>query len=103
MAYANTKMDKVNEASTSLVMLNSALIDVKAGAIMLEEIGETRVKEDTMNVAAHFRFIDLSVQGKLSVYFSDAVRLQIALPVFWIRWVFFRIPCYLSDVSKNIT
>lgn len=39
-------------------MLNSALIDVRAGAIIDDEIGETSVKEDTMKVAAHFRFID---------------------------------------------
>ena len=51
-------MDRVRDASTSLLILNSALIDVRAGAIMEDEIGETSVKEDTMKVAAHFRFID---------------------------------------------
>jgi hypothetical protein len=39
-------------------MLNSALMEVKAGEIMEEEMGDTRVKADTMNVAAHLRFID---------------------------------------------
>lgn len=51
-------MDSVSTDCTSLVMLNSALIDVRAGDIMDEDTGDSRVKDDTMNVAAHFRFID---------------------------------------------
>jgi len=39
-------------------MLNSLLIDERAGDIMEEDIGETSVKADTINVAAHLRFID---------------------------------------------
>jgi len=57
-AYANTKMDRVSCASTWLVIPNSALMDVRAGAIIEEDIGETRVKHDTMSVAAHLRFVD---------------------------------------------
>jgi len=58
MAYASTKMESVRNASTSSVMLKSFLMEPKAGAIIDEEIGDTSVKADTMNVAAHFRFMD---------------------------------------------
>lgn len=40
---------------------NSALIEVRAGAIIEEDIGETSVKHDTIRVAAHLRFIDPDV------------------------------------------
>jgi hypothetical protein len=33
-------------------------MDVSAGEIMDDEMGDTSVKHDTMSVAAHFRFID---------------------------------------------
>jgi hypothetical protein len=39
-------------------MPNSALIDDSAGEIMLDEMGDTSVKHDTMSVAAHLRFMD---------------------------------------------
>ena len=39
-------------------MLKSLLIDASAGEIMDEEMGETRVKHDTISVAAHLRLID---------------------------------------------
>jgi hypothetical protein len=58
MAYARTKILSVNCASTSFVMLKSLLIEASAGEIMDEEMGETRVKQDTMRVAAHLRLRD---------------------------------------------
>mgnify|MGYP003624091344 CR=1 FL=1 len=33
-------------------------MEARAGAIMDDEMGETSVKQETMSVAAHFRFID---------------------------------------------
>ena len=36
----------------------SRLIEASAGEIMDEEMGDTRVKHDTMSVAAHLRLID---------------------------------------------
>lgn len=39
-------------------MLKSLLIEASAGEIMDEEMGETRVKQDTMSVAAHLRLMD---------------------------------------------
>lgn len=39
-------------------MLKSLLIEASAGEIMDEEMGDTRVKHDTMSVAAHLRLID---------------------------------------------
>lgn len=58
MAYARTKILSVSCASTSLVILKSLLIEANAGEIMDEEMGETRVKQDTMRVAAHLRLRD---------------------------------------------
>ena len=51
-------MDKVSWASTSFLIPNSALMLLRAGEIMDEDIGEMRVKEETIIVAAHFRFMD---------------------------------------------
>jgi len=51
-------MDSVSTDWTSFVMLNSALIDVRAGDIIDEDTGDSKVNDETMNVAAHFRFID---------------------------------------------
>jgi hypothetical protein len=51
-------MDRVSWASTWFVIPNSALMEVRAGAIIEDDIGETSVKHDTISVAAHLRFID---------------------------------------------
>jgi hypothetical protein len=51
-------MDKVSWASTSFVIPKSELMLLRAGDIMDDDIGETRVKQETIKVAAHFRFID---------------------------------------------
>jgi hypothetical protein len=40
-------MESVRESSTSLVMLNSEAIDVRAGATIEDETGEIKVNEDT--------------------------------------------------------
>ena len=47
MAYAKTKIDSVSDKTTSLVIVNSLEMVVRAGAIMDEETGEMKVKEDT--------------------------------------------------------
>jgi hypothetical protein len=51
-------MDSVNCASKASVMWNSALMEESAGEIMLDEMGDTSVKQDTISVAAHFRLMD---------------------------------------------
>ena len=53
-AYARMKTDNTSCDSTSFVMPNSSDIDVRAGATIDDEIGDIRVKLDTMIVAAHF-------------------------------------------------
>jgi len=55
MAYARTKILSVSCASTSFVILKSLLMDASAGEIIDEEMGDTRVKQDTIRVAAHLR------------------------------------------------
>jgi hypothetical protein len=64
IAYARTKMESVNEETTSLVIPNSLSMALSAGATMEEETGEMKVKEDTTRVAAHFlpilQFLGLS-------------------------------------------
>ena len=47
MAYAKTKIDSVNCASTSLVMPNCLEMVERAGATMDEDTGEIRVNEET--------------------------------------------------------
>lgn len=53
-AYARTKMERMRDCSTELVMLSWAAMAGRAGATMEEETGEMKVKEETISVAAHF-------------------------------------------------
>lgn len=47
-------MEVIKPIVTSLVIPNCLATSVLAGAIMLEEIGEIKVNEETTNVAPHF-------------------------------------------------
>jgi hypothetical protein len=49
MAYAKTKIESINDASTSLVTPNCLEMVERAGATMDEDTGEIRVKEETNN------------------------------------------------------
>jgi hypothetical protein len=91
MAYARTKIDRVSWASTSFVMPNSALMLVRAGEIIEDEIGETSVNAETMNVAAHLRFIDPG--GCISSRYICVWHSGILLTVLWILRIVIRIPC----------
>ena len=55
MAYARTKIDSMICDSTALVMWNSASKVGSAGAIIEDETGEMKEKNETTAVAAHFR------------------------------------------------
>lgn len=52
-------MDMVSCDSTVLVMLNSAEMEGRAGAIMEEETGEMKAKAEMMRIAAHLRPLGL--------------------------------------------
>ena len=47
MAYARTKMERVSDNSTSLLILKSLAMDVSAGATIDDETGDMKVNEDT--------------------------------------------------------
>jgi hypothetical protein len=47
IAYARTKTDNINDCSTELVTPNSFAMVSRAGATMVEETGEMKVKEET--------------------------------------------------------
>jgi hypothetical protein len=71
-------------------MPNSADIEVKAGAIMDDDIGDTSVKQDTINVAAHLRLIDPTFGIRiLSLRVSG-----LALTVLRVLWIIVRVPCH---------
>ena len=53
-AYARTKMDVVIARTTSLLMPKCAATWLDAGAIMEEEIGDRKVKDDMTTVVANF-------------------------------------------------
>jgi hypothetical protein len=59
---------------------------LRAGDIIDEDIGETRVKEETMNVAAHFRFMDpINCQTMTCLHFAG----EPELTILWIIWIDF--------------
>jgi hypothetical protein len=71
-AYASRKIDMTRYCSIPEVMLKSLAIWSRAGATIVEDTGEMKVKHETSSVADHFR-LRLQLRGFVGSVGDDQV------------------------------